>query len=167
MFNEKLMKQNVVKGRMHHHWMTYSLLERLDNGQLNAEVLKPDLTSFDKHFEEIAPIQEAYAQAFHAGKLDFSQLPQDNEYIGAFTKEELKAKLEKADQAIEAGIEACPPDRVIDIFGNLCSRVDLAQTMLHHELFHHGMFSVYAHEMKFDLPKDWRDFWWISLSVGG
>jgi len=36
--------------------------------------------------------------------------------------------------------------------------------MLHHELFHHGMFSVYTHEMKFDLPKDWRDFWWMPVS---
>ena len=75
--------------------------------------------------------------------------------------------LRKPTRQSRQGIEACPPNRVIDIFGNLCSRVDLVQTMLHHELFHHGMFSVYAHEMKFDLPRDWRDFWWIPLSVGG
>jgi len=48
------------------------------------------------------------------------------------------SRLKKADQAIEAGIEACPPNRGIDIFGNLCSRVDLVQTMLHHEFFHHS-----------------------------
>jgi hypothetical protein len=90
-FDEKLMLQNAVKAWMRHHRMTYSLLERLDDDQLHAEMLKLDLTSFTKHFEEIATVQEAYAQAFHAGKLDFSQLLQDNEYTGAFTKEELKA----------------------------------------------------------------------------
>jgi len=91
MFDETLMLQNAIKAWMRHHRMTYSLLERLDDGQLNAEMLKPDLTSFTKHFEEIATVQEAYVHAFHAEKLDFSQLPQDNEYTGAFTKEELKA----------------------------------------------------------------------------
>ena len=85
------MLQNAIKAWMRHHWMASSLLEQLDNEQLHAEVLNPDLTSFAKHFEEIATVQEAYAQAFHAGKLDFSQLPQGNEYTGAFTKEELKA----------------------------------------------------------------------------
>jgi hypothetical protein len=103
MFDEKLMLQNAFEAWMRHHQMTYSLLERLSDEQFHAEVLKPDLTSFAKHFEEISTVQEAYAQAFHVGKLDFSQLPQDNEYTGAFTKEELKARLEKADQAIEAG----------------------------------------------------------------
>jgi hypothetical protein len=167
MFVERLFLQNAVEAWMRHHQMTYSLLERLSDEQFHAEVLKPDLTSFAKHFEEIATVQEAYAQAFYTGKLDFSQLPRDCEYTGTFSKEELKVRLEKADQAVQAGVDTCPPDRVIDIFGNICSRVDLVQTMLHHELFHHGMFSVYAHEMKFDLPKDWRDFWWIPVSYGG
>ena len=91
MFDETLMLQNAIKAWMRHHRMTYSLLEWLANEQLHAEVLNPDLTSFAKHFEEVATVQEAYAQVFHAGKLDFSQLLQDNEYTGAFTKEELKA----------------------------------------------------------------------------
>ena len=56
MFDEKLMLQNAVKAWMRHHWMTYSLLERLDNEQLHAEVLNPDLTSYAKHFEEIATV---------------------------------------------------------------------------------------------------------------
>ena len=91
MFDETLMLQNAIKAWMRHHQMTYSLLERLDNEQLHAEVLALILTSFTNHFKEITTVQEAYVQAFHAGKLDFSQLPQDNEYTGAFTKEELKA----------------------------------------------------------------------------
>jgi hypothetical protein len=83
MFDEKLMLQNAFEAWMRHHQMTYSLLERLSDEQFHAEVLKPDLTSFAKHFVVISTVQEAYAQAF--------------------TKEELKARLEKADQAIEAG----------------------------------------------------------------
>jgi hypothetical protein len=35
-------------------------------------------------------------------------------------------------------------------------------TLLHHELFHHGMFSVFSYDLKFNLPQDWNDFWWTA-----
>ena len=160
MFTEELYLQNAIEAWMRHHRMTYSLLEKLTDDQLFAEILKPDLTSFARHFEEIARVQEAYADAFLSGKLDFSDLPPDSEYEGKKSKDELKSDLEKADKLVMKNIKACPPDKVINIFGNRCSRVDLVQTLLHHELFHHGMFSVFSYSMKFNLPKDWNDFWW-------
>lgn len=161
MFDEKTMLDNAVTAWMRHHRMTYSLLEQLTSDQLYAPLPKPDLNNFSKHYEEMASVQQAYAEAFHTGRLDFSRLPPDSAYPGTSPKTELQAALENADRAILAGIEACPPNRAIDIFGSQCSRVDLVQTLLHHELFHHGMFSVFAYEMKFNLPRDWRDFWWI------
>ena len=160
MFNEKRLLENAIEAWMRHHRMTYSFLEKLTNKQLYAEFLKPDLTSFARHYEEIAKVQEAYSDAFLSGKLDFSELPSDSEYEGTKSKAELNNDLEKADALVMKNINACPPDREIDIFGNSCSRVDLVQTLLHHELFHHGMFSIFSYDMKFNLPKDWNDFWW-------
>jgi hypothetical protein len=160
MFNEQILLENAIEAWMRHHRMTYSLLEKLSDDQLYQEVLKPDLTSFARHYEEMAKVQESYADAFVTGKLDFSDLPQDTAYAGNKTKFELKANLKKADELVLKNIQVCPPDRVINIFGNNCSRIDLVQTMLHHELFHHGMFAVFSYNMKFNLPKDWNDFWW-------
>jgi len=79
MFDETHMLQNAVKAWKRHYRMTYSLLEQLNDEQLYAEALKPELISFAKHFEEIATVKEAYAQAFCTGELDFSQLPRDYE----------------------------------------------------------------------------------------
>jgi len=160
MFNEQKLLDNAIEAWMRHHRMTYSLLEKLTDDQLYNEVLKPDLTNFARHYEEMAKVQEAYADAFISGMLDFSSLPQDSVYKGNKSKAELKANLEKADKLVLKNVKACLSDRVIDIFGNSCSRIDLVHTMLHHELFHHGMFSVFSYDMKFNLPQDWNDFWW-------
>lgn len=75
MFDETHMLQNAVKAWKRHYRITYSLLEQLNDEQLHAEALKPDLTSFAKHFKEIATVQETYAQAFYTRKLELSQLP--------------------------------------------------------------------------------------------
>lgn len=160
MFSEQILLDNAIEAWMRHHRMTYSLLEKLTDDQLYQEVLKPDLTSFARHYEEIAKVQEAYADAFITGKLDFSGLPQDSAYKGNKTKYELKTNLENADDLVLKNAKACPPDRVIDIFENRCNRIDLVHTMLHHELFHHGMFAVFSYNMQFNLPRDWNDFWW-------
>jgi hypothetical protein len=85
-------------------------------------------------------------------------------YQGLSTKEELQTNFVQADQAIKEGIAACSPEQHIDIFGVSGTRADVIQTLLHHELFHHGQFSVFSHELKFNLPQDWQDFWWIPAS---
>jgi hypothetical protein len=160
MFDEQTLLDNAVEAWMRHHRMSYSLLEKLTDAQLYAEVLKPDLTSFARHYEEMAEVQVAYANALLSGKLDFSALPPDSAYRGAKSKAELKADLQKADALVMENLNKCPPEREIEIFGNRCSRIDLVQTLLHHELFHHGMFSIFSYSMQFNLPKDWNDFWW-------
>jgi len=160
MFDENKLLENAIEAWMRHHRMTYSFIEKLTEEQLYAEILKPDLTSFAKHYEEMAKVQEAYANGFIIGRLDFSDLPPDSSYLGKKTKDELIADLRKADEMVMENVEQCPPDRPIEIFGNQCSRIDLIHTMLHHELFHHGMFSIFSYRMEFNLPKDWNDFWW-------
>lgn len=159
-FNEKALLDNAIEAWMRHHRMTYSFLKKLNDSQLYADILKPDLTSYAKHYEEMINVQTAYANGFLVGKLDFSGLPPDSSYKGEKTKEELFLDFQNADALILENINQCPPERTIEIFGNQCSRIDLIHTLLHHELFHHGMFSVFSYQMEFNLPKDWNDFWW-------
>ncbi|MCC6904513.1 MAG: hypothetical protein IT326_01640 [Anaerolineae bacterium] len=161
MFDEKALLDNAYTAWMRHHRMTYSLLDQLTDDQLYGAVSAPLLSNFARHYEEMASVQGAYAEALHTGKLDFSRLPRDHEYSGSLPRAQMRAAMEAADKLVDTGIAACPPDRVIDIFGNRCSRVDLVQTLLHHELFHHGMFSTFCFENKITMPQDWRDFWWI------
>lgn len=156
--DDKLFLDNALAAWKRHHHMTYSLLDQLTEEQLYAVLPRPGLNMFAKHFEEMAEVQQDYARAFHTHILKFTE---GSVYKGLSTKAELKAGLEGADRAIEEGIAACPPGQTIDIFGVPGTRADLIQTLLHHELFHHGQFSVFSHELKFNLPKDWRDFWWI------
>jgi hypothetical protein len=106
----------------------------------------------------MAGVQQDYARAFHTHLLKFTE---DSVYTGASTRVTLRANFEAADTAVHEGIAACSPDQPIDIFGVQGTRADLIQTLLHHELFHHGQFSTFSYEMKFNLPKDWREFWWI------
>ena len=160
-FDEQTILNNAVTAWKRHHDMTYSLLEQLTDEQLYAPLPRPMLNNFAKHYEEMADVQRAYARAFHSGKLDFSMLSKEKPYTGVSTKAELKALMQDADKQIFDGIAACPPDRAIDIFGNRCSRADLIQTLLHHELFHQGQFYIFSNALKFDLPADWCDFWWI------
>jgi uncharacterized damage-inducible protein DinB len=166
MFDEKRLLDNAVEAWMRHHRMTYSMLDQLTDEQLYAPLSRPGLNMFAKHYEEMADVQQAYARAFHSGKLDFSMLSKEKPYTGESTKEELRAAMERADEAIAEGIVACPLDRAIDIFGMQGSRADLVQTLLHHELFHQGQFSIFVHELKFDLPQDWREFWWLPVVYG-
>lgn len=160
-FNEQIILDNALTAWKRHHDMTYSILEQLTEEQLYASLPRASLNNFAKHFEEMADVERAYAQAFHSGKLDFSMLSADKAYRGESNKAQLKALTEAADKEIFDGIAACPPDRPIDIFGMQGSRGDLIQTLLHHELFHQGQFYIFSNELKFDLPVDWRDFWWI------
>jgi uncharacterized damage-inducible protein DinB len=161
MFDEPTLLENAIEAWMRHHRMTYSFLDQLSEEQLYAKLPRPGLDSFAKHYEEMADVQMCYAEALGAGRLDFSRLSPDKPYQGKSTRAELETAFKRADQAMLEGAWNCPSDRVIDIFGNRCSRGDLVQTLLHHELFHQGQFFIFAQILKFDVPKDWRDFWWI------
>jgi uncharacterized damage-inducible protein DinB len=152
---------NALAAWIRHHKMTYSILDQLTEEQLYAKLPRPGLNTFAKHFEEMAEVQKDYARAFHTFTLKFTE---DSVYQGLSTKDELKVRFTQADQAIKDGIAACQPEQRIDIFGVAGTRADLIQTLLHHELFHHGQFSVFSHQLKFNLPKDWQDFWWIPAS---
>jgi uncharacterized damage-inducible protein DinB len=167
MFDERVLLDNALTAWTRHHRMTYSFLDQLTEEQLRVPLSRPGLNMLAKHFEEMADVQHAYALAFHRGILDFSMLSKEKPYMGESGKDELRAAMEKADKAIREGIEACPPDRPIDIFGMQGSRADLIQTLLHHELFHHGQFSIFIHELKIDLPRDWREFWWLPVLYAG
>jgi len=156
--DDKLFLENALAAWKRHHDMTYSLLDQLTGEQLYQELPRPGLNRFSKHFEEMAEVQKDYARAFHTHGLKFTE---GSVYTGESTRVELRARFQAADEAIHAGIAACSPDQPIDIFGVRGTRADLVQTLLHHELFHHGQFSVFSYEMKFNLPVDWRDFWWI------
>ncbi len=160
-FDEKTNLENALTAWKRHHDMTYSILEQLTEEELYAPLPRPMLNNFAKHFEEMADVERAYARAFHSGKLDFSMLSKEKPYTGESNKAQLRALTEAADKEIFEGIAACPPDRVIDIFGMQGSRADVIQTLLHHELFHQGQFYMFSNLLKFDLPTDWRDFWWI------
>ncbi len=161
MFDEETITKNAMQAWKRHHDMTYSFLDQLTEEQLQVTLPREGLTTFAKHFQEMMDVQDSYAEAFHTGKLDFTRLAQAPPYTGKATKAELRAAYRRSDQAIEEGLRACPSDRVIDIFGMAGSRGDLIQTLLHHELFHQGQFFIFAHGMKMDVPKDWRDFWWM------
>jgi uncharacterized damage-inducible protein DinB len=161
MFDEQAILKNAVGAWQRHHHMTYSLLDQLTDEQLYAPLPRPGLNNFAKHYQEMADVQGAYARAFHIGRLDFSSLSREKDYTGTSTKAELKTLMEQADKQIYNGIDACPPDRAIDIFGTPSSRADLIQTLLHHELFHQGQFYIFSYEFKFDLPDEWREFWWM------
>jgi uncharacterized damage-inducible protein DinB len=161
MFDEETLMKNAVQAWKRHHEMTYSFLDQLTEEQLQVKLPREGLTTFAKHFQEMADVQNSYAEALHTGKLDFTRLANAAPYSGKATKAELRAEYGQADQAIENGLRDCPSDRVIDIFGMAGARADLVQTLLHHELFHHGQFFLLAHGMKMDVPKNWRDFWWM------
>ncbi len=161
--DDKVFLENALAAWKRHHQMTYSLIDQLTDEQLTHLLPRPGLNTFTKHFEEMAEVQKDYARAFHSHTLQFTT---GSVYRGRSSKAELREAFAKADQAVMEGIAACPPDQRIDIFGVAGTRADLVQTLLHHELFHHGQFSVFSHEMKFNLPKDWRDFWWIPAQYG-
>jgi hypothetical protein len=156
--DDKIFLENALAAWRRHHQMTYSLLKQLSEKQLTHELPRPGLNTFTKHFEEMAEVQQDYARAFQSHILKFTE---GSVYKGLSTRDELGAAFARADQAVEEGIAACLPDQPIDIFGVAGTRADLVQTLLHHELFHHGQFSIFSYEMRFNLPKDWRDFWWI------
>lgn len=167
MFDEKKLLENALEAWMRHHRMTYSMLDQLTDEQLYAPLSRPGLNMFAKHYEEMADVQQnAYARALHIGELNFDMLSKEKPYTGESSKAELRAAMERADTAIHEGIAARSPDEPIDIFGMQGSRADLIQTLLHHELFHQGQFSVFIHELKFDLPEDWREFWWLPVLYG-
>jgi uncharacterized damage-inducible protein DinB len=158
MIDEQTFLDNALTAWLRHHNMTYSLLAQITEEQLQVQLPRPGLNTFAKHFEEMVHVQHDYARAFSTHILKFSE---DNVYTGAYSKQEIHGMMQEADLAIKNGIAACPVEQRIDIFGMQGTRADLVQTLLHHELFHHGQFSIFSYEMKFNLPQDWRDFWWI------
>jgi uncharacterized damage-inducible protein DinB len=161
MSDEQTQLNNALYAWKRHHDMTYSFLGQLSEEQLHLELPRQGLDTFAKHFQEMADVQESYAEALASGKLDFTRLVNKPPYDGEAKKSELREGYGRADRAIEDGLRNCPPDRSIDIFGMAGSRADLIQTLLHHELFHHGQLYLLAYGLKIDVPKDWRDFWWI------
>jgi hypothetical protein len=118
MFDEQAILKNAIAAWQRHHHMTYSLLAQLTDAQLYAPLPRPGLNNLAKHYEELADVQRAYARAFHIGRLDFSSLSREKDYTGIATKAELKTLMEQADKQIYDGVDACPPDRAIDIFGD-------------------------------------------------
>ena len=53
-----------------------------------------------------------------------------------------------------ADVIACEDTRTTR---KLLTRYDIATPTV----AYHDQFSVFSYELKFNLPKDWRDFWWI------
>lgn len=147
--------------------LTYDLLAMLSDRQLVADLPRPDLDTFGKHFQELGDTQESYALGIQSGVMDFSTI---RTYIDAdlvSSKERIHAFLLSQDAKLEEILSAVSQKASVKWPGG--EDVSLAEQLdrlTRHEIFHHGQFAAFIYLKKLRFPKSWVDTWVLPSRAG-
>lgn len=146
-----------------HRQLTYELLERLTEEQLQAAWPRPGLDTFSKHFQEMSAVQQAFILAMKTGIMDFSTVPDVFSFIDIYDKKKLKTILQQSDLQLEEAFAGEVSafvkwdDIELPIEGHLVN-------LISHEVFHHGQMTLAMYYLKIPIPDSWQFNWALPAS---
>lgn len=139
--------------------VTYDILDVLTEEELIQKWDRPGLDTFSKHFQEMAAVTDAYAEAFVHGNMDFSNVPDVFGFIDILDKNELRRLLRDSDAKLKNIVEEKKYKDQVFWF-DMSLSADLHFTnIISHEVFHQGMMTMFLYQNHIDLPLSLMDNW--------
>lgn len=116
----------------------------------------PNMGSVWKIFRHMARVDENYIAAIRARSVNFGF--DDSNYQGGNDRVALTAYLNSASYELNRAVKCCPPNTLIDWFGESCSLQTHLTRLATHESLHQGQLIAYARMTEVALPPSWADW---------
>lgn len=139
--------------------ITYDILEALTEEELTRKWDRPGLDTFSKHFQEMAVVTDAYADALESGNMDFSKVPDVFDFENISNKEELKDLLQKSDSRLENIVNLGKYKEGVFWFDMTISPEIHFTNIISHEIFHQGMMTMFMYQNRIAMPGSLIENW--------
>ena len=141
---------------------TLILLRQLSDAQLIIPFPRPLFNSFGKQFQELGVIQEAYIDAIHQGKMDFSRMSVDLDEELVISKDKLHEFLTSLDSQLTGLLkDVQDPYQSIDwhLGDDNPTLLEHIYWLVQHETLHHGQLVVYCYLLNIAPPEKLAKAW--------
>lgn len=139
--------------------VTYQILDKLSDEELNRKWNRPGLDTFTKHFQEMAVVTNAYADAMVTGNMDFSNVPDVFGFSDKVSKEELVAMLKESDKKLETIVHDKTYKESVFWFDMDLPVTQHFVNIISHEIFHQGMMTMFMYQSGIKMPQELMDNW--------
>jgi hypothetical protein len=141
------------------------LLMQLSGEELEMKWPRPGLDSFSKHFQEIASVQSAFADAISVGAVGpaLGEVPDVFDFSANVTRANLEQLLADADERLAAAVATAAPEATVD-WGEAGGALGLPAHLANvatHEAFNHGQMLMAMYVLKIATPAGWAAAWSI------
>lgn len=144
--------------------LTYDLLSEVKKRDLDRKMPRPGLDTISKHVQEMAAVQEAFANSSMSGTMNFAGVPDVFEFKGHEGAEELKARLEKADALMHKQLLSSGVAKFVEWDGERLTIDQHIVSLIAHEVFHQGMITMALYALGMAIPKSWMTAWALPPS---
>ncbi len=131
--------------------LTLDLLSELPEENLSFSVGK-NMGTIGKQYRHIGDVQICYNEAIKTGKIDFGKYRRD--YSVETSKMKLLEFLEEVNTEMLKLIEE-KEDVKIDWFGEKLNLEEHLNSLIEHEILHHGELVVYIRVLDLKFPESW------------
>lgn len=139
--------------------ITYDILNMLTVEELNKKWDRPGLDTFSKHFQELAAVTNAYAEAMESGNMDFSNVPDVFEFVNIADKDELVKLLQESDAKMKTIVEQKKYKDEVFWFDMFLPTYIHFTNIISHEIFHQGMMTMFMYQNHIHMPMSLMDNW--------
>lgn len=153
------MREEMKRTFLENHRLTYDLLKSLDEKQMNLKWERPGLDTFDKQFQELICVQDAFTAAIISRGMSFDTVPGVFEFGEIREQKELINLMEAADRRLYQAIDEADPGLTVDWYGLKLSLYGHISNLVQHEVFHQGMMAMALYRNGIALPDSWLENW--------
>lgn len=153
------MKKEMIETYLANRQLSYDLIERLSENDLDIRLNRPGLDTFRKHFLEMIAVQDAYANAIETGVMSFDSVPDVFSFDDKISKEEIIKKMKDSDAGLLSIIEKAAEEKEIFWFDMKLSLYTHVSNLVQHEVFHQGMITTSLYNFDIELPDSWIENW--------
>lgn len=141
---------------------TKDFLQSLNDENLKKKLIRPELDTFIKHFEEMINVQEAYVNAIKNGKMTFNTMLGNDEFVGKKTREQLIKEMDQLDEELKKAVENIQDDFEVEWEGESKTIASHICALCTHELFHIGQLVAFCYVEGIKIPGDIMESWALS-----
>lgn len=143
--------------------LTYDLINVLSDEDLIKPWPRPGLNTFEKHFHELAAVQNEFTDSITSGVIDFKGVPSVFDFSHGKSKQEILNELQSADKYFDQKIKNGPHAKTIDWFGMALPIEQHLCNLISHEVFHQGMMVSILYLFDITFPNSWIEDWALPI----
>lgn len=143
-----------------------SFVRHLGDVGLTKHLSRPDLDTFAKHFEEMLQVQKCYLSGIETGRMDFSDVCENHDFLGTKTARGILDEMTRLDQELDAILNRIDPHQAIEWPGEGTKGIASHISNLSiHEAFHLGQLVALSYSATYPLPPEVVESWALSPTM--